>query len=127
MIEAGWGDCEDLACWRVAELRAQGVTASPYVKFRRIAGVYHFHALVGIYREQKGSALEAPEEGIVMPESRLVKIEDPSLRLGMGWEKEFARQNAPAQAKGSASSSTVPGESRDDGSDLRPGDARRVS
>ena len=23
VLEAGWGDCEDLACWRVAELRRQ--------------------------------------------------------------------------------------------------------
>ena len=96
VIEAGWGDCEDLACWRVAELRRQGVTASPYVKFRRVDGVYHFHALVGIYEERPQTTLENREAGIVLPETRLVRIQDPSLRLGMGWEKEFARQQAVA-------------------------------
>jgi hypothetical protein len=89
VIEAGWGDCEDLACWRVAELRTRGVNASPYTKFRRVDGVYHFHALVGIYEERDESDRASSES---MPEFRLVKIEDPSLRLGMGWEEEFARQ-----------------------------------
>lgn len=96
IIEAGWGDCEDLACWRVAELRKQGVKASPYVKFRRVGGAYHFHALVGIYRAAEGGDEEADEHDIVLPESRLVKLHDPSLRLGMGWEKKFARQHGPS-------------------------------
>lgn len=30
---AGWGDCEDLACWRVAELRhLEGVQARPSIR-----------------------------------------------------------------------------------------------
>jgi hypothetical protein len=111
VIEAGWGDCEDLACWRVAELRRQGVTASPYVKFRRVDGVYHFHALVGIYEERAGATLESHDAGVVLPETRLVRIQDPSLRLGMGWEKEFARQQALASRD---ASTTVPGASSHD-------------
>lgn len=94
IIEAGWGDCEDLACWRVAELRRKGIHASPYVKFRRVGGAYHFHALVGIYEEEEDGGQE-----IALPSSRLIKLHDPSLRLGMGWEKEFARQHTLA-AKG---------------------------
>jgi hypothetical protein len=105
IIEAGWGDCEDLACWRVAELRMKGVHASPYVKFRRTDGVYHFHALVGVYAEVPDSELEVSDSGITMPEFRLVKIEDPSLRLGMGWEAEYARRRG---VKPAAESSGTP-------------------
>ena len=50
IIEAGWGDCEDLACWRVAELRRKGVRAGPYVRYREINGFFHYHALVALYR-----------------------------------------------------------------------------
>jgi hypothetical protein len=67
-----WGDCEDLACWRVAELRELGkINAKPFAKWRRRdGGVYAYHALV------------------LLPDGR---IEDPSLVLGMGREKEFHR------------------------------------
>jgi hypothetical protein len=115
-----WGDCEDLACYRVAELRCLpwhyerrapwdpkktevadprfpqprdlpkvpllsgreldpwrgwrkvdgGVRAKPFAKWRRgPRGNYHYHALT------------------YLPDGRL---EDPSLVLGMGREKEFA-------------------------------------
>ena len=50
IIEAGAGDCEDLACWRVAELRRQGKHAGPYVRYRSRDGVFHDHALVMHYR-----------------------------------------------------------------------------
>ena len=116
-----WGDCEDLACYRVAELRELpwhyeriapwkakkddgspniemadprfpqgeaeraaseakkawpgwkrvkgGVRAKPFAKWRRgPQGNYHYHALT------------------LLPDGRL---EDPSLVLGMGREKEF--------------------------------------
>ena len=78
IIEAGWGDCEDLACWRVAELRAQGHRAGPYVRFRQIDGVFHYHALVMRYRPM----VERFEAGMA---ERLVPLglEDPSRRLGM--------------------------------------------
>lgn len=115
-----WGDCEDLACYRVAELRELdnhyervapwdpkkievadprypqssdlpkvpllsgpevdpwrgwklvrgGIRAMPFAKWRRgPRGNYHYHALT------------------YLPDGRL---EDPSLVLGMGREKEFA-------------------------------------
>ena len=57
------GDCEDLAAWRTAELRAQGVQAHPLIQYRLgPAGQQLMHALV----ELPGG-----------------KIEDPSRRLGM--------------------------------------------
>jgi hypothetical protein len=78
IIEAGWGDCEDLACWRVAELRRQGHRAGPYVRFRQIDGVFHYHALVMRYRP----VMQRSEAGLI---ERLVPVakEDPSRRLGM--------------------------------------------
>lgn len=77
-----WADCEDLSCWRVAELRESdrhiengkivggGVKARPFAKWRRgPEGQFNYHALV------------------LLPDGRL---EDPSLTLGMGREKAFA-------------------------------------
>jgi hypothetical protein len=58
IMEAGWGDCEDLASWRVAELRYAGIAARPYIKWRK----KQHHALV------------------LLPDGR---VEDPSLALGM--------------------------------------------
>lgn len=61
LIRGGVGDCEDLACWRVAELMNAGVSASPYLRWAdNVNGVHH--ALVRL------------------PDGR---IEDPSLSLGM--------------------------------------------
>lgn len=78
IIEAGWGDCEDLACWRVAELRTQGKHAGPYVRFRRIGGVFHYHALVRHYRP-----VAIPYRGRVLTRMVPDEIEDPSRKLGM--------------------------------------------
>jgi len=66
LIDAGYGDCEDLACYRIAELRNGGHRASPYVTFRQIDGAFRYHALV--HRYDNGRHW----------------IEDPSKRLGMG-------------------------------------------
>lgn len=74
-----WGDCEDLACWRTAELRERPdscggpIKAKPFAKWRRRAdGSYAYHALV------------------LLPDG---KLEDPSLTLGMTWEADFLRLN----------------------------------
>lgn len=58
VLAAGWGDCEDLASWRCAELRFAGIAARPYIKWRK----KQHHALV------------------LLPDGR---VEDPSLALGM--------------------------------------------
>ena len=79
IIEAGWGDCEDLACWRVAELRKMGRHAGPYVRYRTRDGVFHYHALVMHYRR----VVKRGRAGV--PVERMVPdhVEDPSKRLGM--------------------------------------------
>jgi hypothetical protein len=56
------GDCEDLACWRVAELRLAGINARPYIKWRIVGGQDRMHALC------------------LWPDGR---VEDPSKALGM--------------------------------------------
>ena len=76
ILASGFGDCEDLACWRVAELRLQGIKASPYARFKLIEGVHHYHALVKRYG----------------PNGR-TWLEDPSKKLGMG------RAEAPVAQK----------------------------
>ena len=62
IIASGSGDCEDLACWRAAQLRRMGVRAGPYITWRKTPRGMIYHALV---RLPSG------------------KIEDPSLALGM--------------------------------------------
>jgi len=62
ILKDGWGDCEDLACYRIAELQSIGIAARPYIKWRKIDNVWVYHALVW----RPGN-----------------KIEDPSLALGM--------------------------------------------
>jgi hypothetical protein len=119
-----WCDCEDLACYRVAEMRELpwhyerpsrirgrtecadprfpqepsalaahderrpwpgwrrvegGIKAKPFAKWRRgPQGQYHYHALV------------------YLPDGRL---EDPSLVLGMGREREFHESGMAAKLK----------------------------
>jgi hypothetical protein len=67
ILKSGSGDCEDLACWRTAELRVKaGLNAGPYIKWRRgPEGNMIYHALTR------------------WPDGR---IEDPSLALGMHGE-----------------------------------------
>lgn len=55
VIKAGWGDCEDLAFWRVAELRHQKIKAAPFAKWRRVNGVYKYHALSPALRSRPRS------------------------------------------------------------------------
>lgn len=66
VLQHGCGDCEDLACWRIAELWKQGVQAMPWITWRKsedraLSGTI-YHALVR------------------WPDGR---IEDPSRALGM--------------------------------------------
>lgn len=69
-LELMTGDCEDLACHRVAELReVYKREAAPFVTWRRGEdGHYHFHCLL----MGKG------------PDGW--RLEDPSRKLGMGFE-----------------------------------------
>ena len=75
VLKAGWGDCEDLVFWRVAELRKAGVKAAPFAKWRRVNGVFKYHALVrrfGPGRDHFGRWVNSKSW-----------LEDPSRRLGM--------------------------------------------
>jgi len=63
-LSRGWGDCDDLAPWRVAELRMQGEKAKIRIKWKmhKRSGGKLYHIVV---RRANGT------------------IEDPSARLGM--------------------------------------------
>jgi hypothetical protein len=62
ILQDGYGDCEDLSCWRIAELRYAGINAKSYLKWKKIGKIYRYHALVALPNGQ---------------------FEDPSLALGM--------------------------------------------
>ncbi len=64
ILEDGHGDCEDLACWRAAELRHAGIPCRPYIKWRQS-------------KEGRGMIYHVV---VWWPDGR---IEDPSLALGM--------------------------------------------
>jgi hypothetical protein len=69
IIENGGGDCDNLAAWRVAELRQAGIEAMSYMtNRRRMDGGTTYHALV----------LWPPFANVPY-----VTSEDPSLLLGM--------------------------------------------
>lgn len=59
VMRVGFGDCEDLAAWRIAELRLRGVRAVPWI-IQPQPKVFHVQ-------------VRHPDR----------TIEDPSLRLGM--------------------------------------------
>ena len=65
VLARGWGDCDDLVSWRIAELRNAGENAKVRLKwaFDPIRGARMYHVLV---RRSNG------------------QVEDPSKRLGMG-------------------------------------------
>lgn len=64
IIANGGGDCDNVACWRAAELRNLGIKVNPYITWRqRPDGGYTYHVIV---RYSDGTS------------------EDPSLLLGMG-------------------------------------------
>lgn len=65
----GWGDCEDLAAWRCAELQFRKIPAVPNIRFRRVGKQTIYHVTVLTVAEKDG------KKGIVE--------EDPSRLLGM--------------------------------------------
>jgi hypothetical protein len=62
ILSRGWGDCDDLAPWRVAELQEAGEPARIRITWRRPRGRRLYHVLV-----RRGDG----------------RIEDPSRLLGM--------------------------------------------
>ena len=76
ILENGGGDCDNLANWRVAELRQAGIAAKPYMTNRaRSDGGTTYHALVQW----------PPFANVPYPTS-----EDPSLLLGMSQPQRAA-------------------------------------
>lgn len=65
ILKARFGDCEDLASWRVAELRVRGVKAKPFLKW---------------YNRPQGQNITLYHVQVRYPDGR---IEDPSKELGM--------------------------------------------
>lgn len=73
ILEKGSVDCDNVACYRAAELRQAGIKASPYITWRRrLDGGYTYHVLV---RWPDGTS------------------EDPSLLLGMGGSARKAERD----------------------------------
>ena len=70
--EHGGGDCDNLACWRAAELAAADVDARPYLRDRQQGGHTIYHALVKWHVDGSG--------------------EDPCLILGMGGADKIAER-----------------------------------
>lgn len=73
IIENGGGDCDNVACWRAAEIRHRlGIGAKPYITWRKRAdGGTTYHVIV------------------LWPDG---SSEDPSLLLGMGGESKAAER-----------------------------------
>lgn len=59
------GDCKDFACWRIAELRMQGIPdVAPYIKVGKIRDITIYHVQVRI-----GLDIEDPSALLGMPNS----------------------------------------------------------
>lgn len=73
-LARGFGDCEDLAAYRCAEIRVRlGINAKPHIRWRWVNNGWRFHALVQWpdIKDQYGNVIETG------------RIEDPSRRTGM--------------------------------------------
>ena len=85
-LEYGYGDCEDLACWRAAELRVKGIggrkiNAHPFLRYRRIMpGRLMYHVMVEWPKEQ---ARFGRSRGVHLLAWKGKVLEDPSAALGM--------------------------------------------
>ncbi len=79
ILERGWGDCDDLAPWRVAELRQQGEKAKIRIQWKTVSGgskLYHI-----VVRRGPGVIVPAHMRPTGCEDPN---VEDPSLVLGMG-------------------------------------------
>lgn len=74
------GDCEDLACWRAAELRVRSnINARPCYRYKVVDG-------------PNGGPITLYHILVLRPDG---SIEDPSKRLGMGSTEEQSWTSAP--------------------------------
>jgi len=82
ILENGSGDCDNLACWRVAELRQAGIPASPMMTPRADGGIT-YHAIVRW----------PPFGDAISGNPYQDSDEDPSLLLGMGQPDKKAQRD----------------------------------
>jgi hypothetical protein len=88
VLAQGWGDCEDLACWRVAEYRRMGIHAVPYIKWKHIP--YAELVMLAQTGQWVPPPSGIPHDGIILIHVMVQlpdgSIECPSARLGMKGE-----------------------------------------
>lgn len=80
ILKRGWGDCDDLSPWRVAEYRNAGKKASIRIQWKKHRNGKLFHVLLRrpfVTSEFDPSYMWIPRDGTN------TMIEDPSRRLGM--------------------------------------------
>lgn len=77
ILSRGWGDCDDLAPWRCAELRHQGFSAKIRVQWRKFPNGKLFHIVV----RREGPVPDFNPRYMVRDGNTV--IEDPSRALGM--------------------------------------------
>lgn len=90
VLKRGWGDCDDLAPWRAAELRATGEDrhANIMVKWRENeSGSRLYHIVV-----RRSNVPRSKVDGFRFSADKLGVYEDPCRVLGMG--RNAARQHA---------------------------------
>lgn len=84
----GWGDCEDLACWRAAEINVRlgrkGFAAIPIWKWRRLSPTTTLYHIMVLVRFPDGHT----------------EVDDPSKKLGMGRKpSQYAHLVQPMHAQ----------------------------
>ena len=81
------GDCEDLTCYRTAELRVAGIRAEPWVSWRKTgngAWIYHMRVWRPTMDRDLPPVLQMNGIPTVVRAADTGYIEDPSRILGMG-------------------------------------------
>jgi hypothetical protein len=89
VLERGWGDCDDLAPYRIAELRIRhGIIADPLIRWRQNASgrwVYHMLIIYPVGAIPPDIRKDSPfMKGLSLDKPTQRVIEDPSKNLGMG-------------------------------------------
>jgi hypothetical protein len=87
LYSLGCGDCEDIACARVAELRKQGIPAVPTIKYKEIPINGKTLCLIHVMVLWPEGTVLPMEVRQAHPDAR-PDIEDPSRVLGMRGEYE---------------------------------------
>lgn len=80
VLADGYGDCEDLACWRAAELRVtDGIRAVPAYSWRSEPGYRIYHVVVRL----PGGRIDDPSARLGMRRRGGPRAMDP---IAIGWE-----------------------------------------